>query len=77
MGVAVGSCDLDHLLEAGDAGGEQQVIVAVPEDAGVDAVHSAAKAALLEDVEEVFAIKAVGSTGENLALNDPIGDGEA
>ena len=77
MGVTVGRGDLYHLLEAGDACGEQQVVVAVPEEAGVDTVHSAAEAALLEDVEEVLAIETVGSSRQNLALTDAIGDGKA
>ena len=77
MGVAVELADLDHLLEAGDTGGEQDVVVRISVDAGIDAVDSASLGALLEDVEEVLTIKTVGSPGKDLALADPIGDGEA
>ena len=77
MGVTVGIRNLDHLLEAGDSGGEQEVIIAVPVDAGVGVLDSAAEAALLEDAEEVLAVKAVGSAGQDLALSHAIGNGEA
>ena len=77
MGVTVGIRNLDHLLEAGDSGGEQEVIIAVPVDAGVGVLDSAAEAALLEDAEEVLAVKAVGSAGQDLALTHAIGNGEA
>ena len=69
--------DSDHLLEAGDCGGEQEVIITVPIYAGVGVLDIAAKAALLEDAEEVLAVKAVGCAGQDLALTHAIGNGEA
>ena len=64
-------------MEAGHAGGEEDIVVTVPIDAAVVTANSAAIAAVLEDVEEVPTVEAVGSPGQDLALPDAIGDGEA
>ena len=59
MGVT-GLKGRDHLLEAGDCGGKQEVVIAVPVDAGVGVLDSAAEAALLEAAEEIIAVQALG-----------------
>ena len=57
--------------------GEQDVVVAVAIHTGVDVVDEAAVAAVLEDVKEVIAVKAVGEACQDLALTDAIADAEA
>ena len=77
MGGEVDLRQLDHLLQGRLRRRQQDVVVAVPVDSGVDIVDIAAVAAILEDVEEFITIETVGKPGQDLALADAIADSEA
>ena len=56
-------------VEAGNAGGEEDVVIRISVDAGIDAIDSASVATLLEDV---LTIKTVGSPGKVFPWPTPL-----
>ena len=68
--------DADHIVQGGDAGGEQEVVVRISICASVDTIDGAARATLLEETEEVTAVEAIGVAGQDLPLTNSIADYE-
>ena len=76
MRDAVGLRDRDHALQAGDTRRDQEVIIRITEDARVGPIDCTTKSTILEDIEEITAIKTIGSSSQNLPLATTIGNGE-
>ena len=77
MGREVELGQIYHLLQSRVCRSQQQVVIAVAVNSGVDGVDVAAIAAILQDVKELITIKAVGESCQDLALADTIADTES
>jgi hypothetical protein len=69
--------NLEHLLQGGDGRSQEDVVIAEAEGTSEVTVDLAAKATLLEEDKEFKAVVTVGKPGEDLALTNPVLDGEA
>ena len=67
---------LKHGLQGRNTSSKQDVVIRIPEGTGVDTVNGTSAAALLEEVEELKAVKTLGITSQNLSLANSITDGE-
>ena len=74
MGGEVDLRYLYHPLQGRVRRREQDVIVTVPEDSGVDAVDVAAEATILKDVKEFIAVETVSESSLDLSLTNSIAD---
>ena len=66
----------DHVAQRREGGGQDDIIVAETEDTGVLVVDETTKTTVLEDVEELEAIKTVGKPSQDLPLTNSIADSE-
>ena len=67
----------EHCLQGRETRSKQDIVIRIPKGTGVDTVNGASAAALLEEVEELKAVKTVGIISQNLSLANSITDGEA
>ena len=77
MGGEVDLRQLYHLHQGRVRRCQQDIVVAVAIDSGIDIVDIAAVAAILEDVEEFITIETIGESCQDLALANVIADSEA
>ena len=68
---------LENCLQGREIRSKQDIVIRIPEGTGVDTVNGTSAAALLEEVEELKAVKTVGIASQNLSLANSITDGEA
>ena len=66
----------DHIVQGGDARGEQEVIVRISICTCIDTIDGAARAALLKETEELTSVKAIGVAGQDLPLTNSIANCE-